>query len=109
MPFRRQPQSYAMPDLTAGEWHAVQRAVRAVEHSGCARGEQPGPWHRSLARIGQLVRPRRDAGVAPELEPLRDFLCTSARHGPGLDALAERLESQGYTPAQIAALTFIAG
>jgi hypothetical protein len=101
-----------MPSLTTGEWRDVQRAVRAVQHSTCPRGEIPGPWQRSLARIGRLVpglRARQVDAVSPELEPLRDFLCESARHGPGLDKLAERLEHQGYTPAQIAALTFIAG
>jgi hypothetical protein len=40
---------------------------------------------------------------------LRDVLCESARHGPAVDRLAEQLERQGYSPAQIAALTLIAG
>lgn len=98
-----------MPNLTAGEWRDVQRAMRAVQDSTCPNGVPPGPLHRGLARISRLVRARPVCAVSPELEPLRDFLCESARHGPGLDKLAKQLEHQGYTPAQIAALTFIAG
>ena len=101
-----------MPDLTAGEWRDVQRALRAVQGSACPGGEHPGPFHRGLARIGRMVpglRTWRAHDVAPELEPLRDFLCESARHGPADDELAHRLEGQGFSPAQIAALTLIAG
>ena len=101
-----------MPSLTPHEWRDVQRAVRAVQDSACPNGEHPGPLHRGLARIGRIVpgmRARLPHAVAPELEPLRDFLCESARHGPQVDKLAELLERQGYTPAQIAALSFIAG
>jgi len=115
MPHRNAPHHAlppTMPDLTAGEWRDVQRALRAVQDSACPNGEHPGPWHRGLARIGRMVpglraRPSRD--VAPELAPLRDYLCESARHGPAVDELAERLERQGFSPAQIAALAFIAG
>jgi len=102
----------AMPVLSAGEWRDVQRALRAVQDSTCPKGEQPGAWRRGLARIGQVMpvlRNRAPQPVAPELEPLRDFLCESARHGPAVNELANRLEHQGYSPAQIAALTLIAG
>jgi hypothetical protein len=112
MPFRHQTQLATMPSLTTGEWRDVQSALRAVQSSPCPHGAQPGPLHRSLARIGRFVpglRARPVDQVSPELQPLRDFLCESARHGPRLNQLAERLEHQGYSPAQIAALTFIAG
>jgi hypothetical protein len=98
--------------LSAGEWRDVQRALRAVQDSACPRGEKPGPWQRGLARIGRIMpvlRTRDLPAVTPELAPLRDFLCESARHGPAVDRLAEQLERQGYSPAQIAALTLIAG
>jgi hypothetical protein len=101
-----------MPVLSPGEWRDVQRALRAVQDSACPGGEQPGPWRRGLARLGQIMpvlRTRASRPVAPELEPLRDFLCESARHGPAVHELADRLEHQGYSPAQIAALTLIAG
>jgi hypothetical protein len=98
-----------MPALTSGEWHDVQRALRSVEGIGCARGERPGPLVRGIARISQFVRHRPAQTVAPELQPLRDFLCESARHGPAVDELAERLQHNGFSPAQIAALSFIAG
>jgi hypothetical protein len=101
-----------MPVLSPGEWRDVQRALRAVQDSTCPKGEQPGAWRRGLARIGQVMpvlRARAPHPVAPELEPLRDFLCESARHGPAVNELANRLEHQGYSPAQIAALTLIAG
>jgi hypothetical protein len=100
-----------MPSLTSREWRDVQRALRAVQGSVC-QNEHSGRLHRSLARIGQIVpglRARQPNEVAPELEPLRDFLCESARHGPKLGKLAEQLEQQGYSSAQIAALSFIAG
>ncbi len=112
MPFRHQTRTAPLPSLTSGEWRDVQAAVRAVQHSACPHAQYPGALHRSLARIGRLmpgVRARNAAPVSPELEPLRDFLCESARHGPHLDELAEQLEHQGYSPAQIAALSFIAG
>jgi hypothetical protein len=102
----------AMPHLSAGEWRGVQAALRAVAGHGCTAGEMPGPLHRGLRRIGRIVpglRARLPGAVAPELEPLRDFLCESARHGPAVGELAEQLERQGYSPAQIAALSFIAG
>jgi len=101
-----------MPNLTSREWRDVQRALRAVQGSVCPHGELPGRWHRSLARLGQIVpglRARQPNEVSPELEPLREFLCESARHGPKVGKLAEQLEQQGYTSAQIAALSFIAG
>ena len=97
------------PALSAGEWRAVQQALRAVQDSPCPQGERPGPWRRGLARIGRIMHPHTPPVVAPELAPLRDFLCESARHGPRLEKLAEALERQGYTPAQIAALSLIAG
>ena len=115
MPFRSLTPSTPtaiMPSLTPHEWRDVQRAVRAVQDSTCPNGEQPGAWRRGLARLSQIMpvlRTRTTRPVAPELEPLRDFLCESARHGPQVDKLAELLERQGYTPAQIAALSFIAG
>jgi hypothetical protein len=115
MPFRSLPTatpSFAMPNLTSREWRDVQRAVRAVQGSACPHGELPGRWHRGLARISQIMpglRTRETQVVSPELEPLRDFLCESARHGPKVDILAEQLEQQGYSSAQIAALSFIAG
>ena len=99
----------AMPALTSGEWHGVQRALRSVEGIGCARGKRPGPIVRGFARISQFVRARPARTVAPELQPLRDFLCESARHGPAVDVLAQRLQHDGYSQAQIAALSFIAG
>ncbi len=106
------PDPDAMPALSAGEWRDVQRAVRAVQNSPCLHGENPGALVRGLARIGRIVpgfRSRAGQDLSPELTPLRDFLCESARHGPAVDQLAERLASQGYSAAQIAALTFIAG
>ena len=106
------PVPLSIPALSAGEWRDVQRAIRAVQDGKCPHGERPGPWHRGLARIGRfmpVLRPRTAPAVAPELEPLREFLCESARHGPAVDELAEQLERQGYSPAQIAALTLIAG
>jgi hypothetical protein len=93
------PVPVAMPHLSEGEWRGVQAALRAVAGHGCA-------GQRGLRRIW---RPRLPNAVAPELEPLRDFLCESARHGPAVGELAERLERQGFSPAQIAALSFIAG
>jgi len=99
----------AMPALTSSEWRDVQRALRSVQDLGCARGERPGPIVRGIARISQFVRPRAQQEVAPELQPLRDFLCESARHGPAVDVLAERLHNEGFSDAQIAALSFIAG
>lgn len=104
----------AMFALTPDEWRDVQRAVRSVQDTGCVRDKQSGPilrgqFVRGLARISQFVRPRATRAVAPELQPLRDFLCESARHGPAVDVLAERLHSDGFSQAQIAALSFIAG
>ena len=101
--------NHGLPALSQGEWRDVQRAVRSVQSAGCARGERPGPIVRGLARISQFVTHRPAATVAAELQPLRDFLCESARHGPAVDALAERLHDGGFTDAQIAALSFIAG
>ena len=107
----------AIPMLTTGEWRDVQRALRAVQDIPCGQGERPGPLHRGLAQIGRFVptfRRRlrhehaRDA-LSPHNRELRDFLCESARHGPAVDQLAVRLQGQGYTPAQIAALSLIAG
>jgi len=107
-----QPAPSPMPVLTPGEWRDVQRALRAVQGSVCPRGEHPGPWQRGLAQLGRIV-PSLRAGpsraVTPELEPLRDFLCESARHGPAVHQLAGQLERQGYSTAQIAALQLIAG
>lgn len=100
MPYRSLHQP-AIPSLTAGEWRDVQSALRAVGESPCAK--------RGLARIMPGLRPSGRSAVAPELEPLRDFLCESARNGPGIDKLAERLGRQGYSAAQIAALSLIAG
>jgi hypothetical protein len=93
------PVPHAMPQLSDGEWRDVQAALRAVAGHGCAE-------YRGLRRF---LRPRLPNAVASELEPLRDFLCESARHGPAVGELAERLERQGFSPAQIAALSFIAG
>ncbi len=101
-----------VPALSTGEWRAVQNALRAVHGSSCNGGEHPGPLQRGLARIGRIMpvlRPRPTHAVAPEHEPLRDFLCESARHGPAVDDLAQALKRQGYSQAQIAALTLIAG
>jgi len=98
-----------IPVLSTGEWRDVQRALRSVQGTGCARGERPGPIVRGLAKISQFVTQRPAPAVAPELQPLRDFLCESARHGPAVDVLAERLHDGGFTDAQIAALSFIAG
>jgi len=98
-----------MPALTSGEWRDVQRALKQVQGTGCACGERPGPFVRGLAKIGRFVTHRGAPVVAPELEPLRDFLCESARHGPAIDVLAERLQDGGFSTAQIAALSFIAG
>jgi hypothetical protein len=114
----------AMFALTPDEWRDVQRAVRSVQDTGCVRDKQSGPilrgqfvrgqfvrgqFVRGLARISQFVRPRATRAVAPELQPLRDFLRESARHGPAVDVLAERLHSDGFSQAQIAALSFIVG
>ncbi|WP_353227130.1 hypothetical protein [Novosphingobium sp.] len=100
-----------IPTLSPGEWRGVQRALRAVEGLRCG-DQQSGPVRRGLAKIRRIV-PGMRVAVAPEvaadLAPLRDFLCESARHGPDVDALAGRLEQQGYSPAQIAALSMIAG
>jgi len=112
MPFRSAFSSAIatpVPALTAGEWRDVQRALRAMQDSPCPQGENPGPWRRGLARIGRIVQKRAAPTVPSELAPLRDFLCESARHGPEVDKLAKTLEHMGYTPAQIAALSFIAG
>lgn len=110
MPFRNLAPFPSLA-LSAGEWRDVQRALRAVQGSACPQGELPGPWRRGLARVKHIVPALRrpSQAVAPELAPLRDFLCESARHGPDVDRLAEALAQQGYTPAQIAALTLIAG
>ncbi len=105
------------PNLTTGEWRDVQRALRAVQDIPCAPGERPGPLHRGLARIGHYVptlrrRPANESAREPvpaQYREVREFLCESARHGPAVDQLAVRLQGQGYTPAQIAALTLIAG
>lgn len=109
----------AMLALTSDEWRAVQRAVRSVQGTGCSRGEHPrsiargsiarGSIVRALARISRFVRPRAIQPVAPELHSLHDFLCESARHGPAVDILAEQLHTDGFSQAQIAALSFIAG
>jgi len=101
--------SSPLPPLSAGEWLGVQRALRAVGDGACAHGEAPGPLRRGIARIMPRLHARRTSAAAPELQPLRDFLCETARHGPAVDALAQRLESLGYSPAQIAALALIAG
>eukprot|EP01037_Dinobryon_pediforme_P004487 gene4486-4533_t len=113
MPFRSATAAIppAMPQLSPGEWRDVQNALRAVEGLGCG-GKPTGPLRRSLASIGRIVpgwHPDDTRAIAPELRPLRDFLCESARHGPAVDALADRLEAQGYTPGQIAAISLIAG
>ena len=54
---------------------------------------------------------RREATdpVGAELAPLRDYLCAGARHDRATDALRDRLMAQGYSPAQIEALSLIAG
>ncbi|WP_420383081.1 hypothetical protein [Novosphingobium sp.] len=99
----------ALPALTSGEWRDVQAALRQVQGAGCARGERPGPFVRGFAKISQFVSHRPARSVPAELQPVRDFLCESARHGPAIDALAERLHDRGFSDAQIAALSFIAG
>lgn len=98
-----------MPSLTSGEWRDVQRALKQVQGTGCGCGERPGPFVRGFAKISRFVTHRGPSVVAPELAPLRDFLCESARHGPAIDVLAERLHNDGFSTAQIAALSFIAG
>lgn len=113
MPFRSATAAHpaAMPQLSAREWRDVQNALRAVEGLGCA-GRSSGRLRRSLAGIGRIVpgwHPGDARTIAPELRPLRDFLCESARNGPAVGALADRLEAQGYTPGQIAAISLIAG
>jgi hypothetical protein len=100
----------ALPALTTGEWRDVQAALRQVHGTGCARGERPGPIvrgpiSRGLAKISQFVTHRPVQTVPAELQPVRDFLCESARHGPAVAVLAERLHDGGFSDAQIAALS----
>ncbi len=98
-----------MPSLTANEWHDVQLALRSVQAGRCGHGERPGPLVRGLAKITQFVTHRPAAVATPEMKPICDFLRESARHGPAVDVLAERLHEDGFSDAQIAALSFIAG
>lgn len=97
--------SIPAPRLTPGEWHALRQAVHAVESAPCAgRGAK--------ARLTRFLGAwRRDAAdpVGAELAPLRDYLCAGARNDRATDALRDRLVAQGYSAAQIEALSLIAG
>ena len=93
------------PHLTQGEWHALRQAVHAVESAPCAGRRVGGRLTRFL---GAWRRGTADP-VHAELAPLRDYLCAGARNDRAADILRDRLAALGYSPAQIEALTLIAG
>lgn len=97
--------SIPAPSLSPGEWQALRQAVHAVEAAPCTGRRGRGRLTRFLGAW------RREAAdpVQAELAPLRDYLCASARHRAALDAMRDRLAAEGYTPAQIEALSLIAG
>ena len=93
------------PRLTPGEWNALRQAVHAVESAPCAGLRGAGRLTRFLGAW------RRDSAdpVREDLAPLRDYLCAGARHARAAGPLRDRLAAQGYSEAQIEALSLIAG
>ena len=89
------------PHLSPREWHAVQEALRAIEGDSCAGIGR-------LRRFVPVLR-RKQTAQRPEILRLREFLCENARHGPAVDTLAKKLQHQGFSAAQVAALSLIAG
>jgi hypothetical protein len=92
--------------LSQSEWRDVQGAVQAASDCGCdTLGERSTI---SIRLVTAVTGRRKPQALVPEhLRPLREFLCESERLRRPAMQFAPALAAQGFTSAQIDAISLI--
>jgi len=90
------------PELSPAEWRAVSIAINDAARFACVEKREPGFFGRLYRALTGNTPPRPLADS--RLEAIRSFVCAVRRHHRADPSI---LESLGFNPRQVQALTML--
>jgi hypothetical protein len=95
----------APPALSTAEWHAVSIALNDAATYRCASARKQG-WLGRLFTTLTGIEPQTPL-ADPKLETIRQFVCANRRMPAAAERLVPQLEAQGFSHAQVEALSLL--